>query len=162
MGLLMYVGLELGTPSVLADERFFDVLLSSYLWSLAIILPISYAFIKYAVYITNLPFKFYFWPIFASLVWASTQYTGLIDDYIMLAICIGVGMLMKYLKFSRVSFLIGFILSYRLEASWVQFDTFGYGWEELVFRPLPATFMALTVVALIWGLFFNKAKIDFV
>lgn len=162
MGLLMYVGLELGTPSVLADERFFDVLLSSYLWSLAIILPISYAFIKYAVYITNLPFKFYFWPIFASLVWASTQYTGLIDDYIMLAICIGVGMLMKYLKFSRVSFLIGFILSYRLEASWVQFNTFGYGWEELVFRPLPATFMALTVVALIWGLFFNKAKIDFV
>ena len=162
MGLLMYVGLELGTPSVLADERFFDVLLSSYLWSLAIILPISYAFIKYAVYITNLPFKFYFWPIFASLVWASTQYTGLIDDYIMLAICIGAGMLMKYLKFSRVSFLIGFILSYRLEASWVQFNTFGYGWEELVFRPLPATFMALTVVALIWGLFFNKAKIDFV
>ena len=162
MGLLMYVGLELGTPSVLADERFFDVLLSSYLWSLAIILPISYAFIKYAVYITNLPFKFYFWPIFASLVWASTQYTGLIDDYIMLAICIGVGMLMKYLKFSRVSFLIGFILSYRLEASWVQFNSFGYGWEELVFRPLPATFMTLTVIALIWGLFFNKAKIDFV
>jgi len=38
MGLLMYVGLELGTPSVLADERFFDVLLSSYLWSLMIIL----------------------------------------------------------------------------------------------------------------------------
>jgi len=162
MGLLMYVGLELGTPSVLADERFFDVLLSSYLWSLMIILPISYAFIKYAVYITNLPFKFYFWPIFASLVWSSTQYTGLIDDYIMLAICIGAGMLMKYLKFSRVSFLIGFILSYRLEASWVQFNSFGYGWEELVFRPLPAIFIALTVVALIWGLFFNKAKIDFV
>ena len=162
MGLLMYVGLELGTPSVLADERFFDVLLSSYLWSLMIILPISYAFIKYAVYITNLPFKFYFWPIFASLVWSSTQYTGLIDDYIMLALCIGAGMVMKYFKFSRVSFLIGFILSYRLEASWVQFNSFGYGWEELVFRPLPATFMALTVVALIWGLFFNKAKIDFV
>jgi len=162
MGLLMYVGLELGTPSVLADERFFDVLLSSYLWSLLIILPISYAFIKYAVYITNLPFKFYFWPIFASLVWSSTQYTGLIDDYIMLALCIGAGMVMKYFKFSRVSFLIGFILSYRLEASWVQFNSFGYGWEELVFRPLPATFMVLTVVALIWGLFFNKAKIDFV
>lgn len=162
MGLLMYVGLELGTPSVLADERFFDVLLSSYLWSLLIILPISYAFIKYAVYITNLPFKFYFWPIFASLVWSSTQYTGMIDDYIMLALCIGAGMVMKYFKFSRVSFLIGFILSARLEASWVQFNSFGYGWEELLFRPLPATFMALTVVALIWGLFFNKAKIDFV
>ena len=162
MGLLMYVGLELGTPAVLADERFFDVLLSSYLWALLIILPISYGFIKYAVYITSIPFKYYFWPILASLIWSSTQYTGLLDDYIMLAICMGVGLAMKYLKFSRVSFLIGFILSYRLETTYVQFNTFGYGWEELLFRPMPAVFLTLTLVAAIWGLFFNKAKIDFV
>ena len=162
MGLLMYVGLELGTPDVLTDQKFFDTLLSSYLWALILILPISYAFIKYAVYITNLPFKFYFWPILASLVWSSTQYTGLLDDYIMLMICMGVGIVMKYLKFSRVSFLIGFILSARLEASWVQFNTFGYGWEDLLFRPLSLTFVVLTLLALVWGLFFNKAKIDFV
>ena len=56
----MYVGLELGTPSVLMDEHFFDVLLSSYLWSLLIILPIAYGFIKYAVYITNIHLKFIF------------------------------------------------------------------------------------------------------
>ena len=162
MGLLMYVGLELGTPSVLEDQRFFDVLLSSYMWSLLIILPISYGFIKYAVYITTLPFKYYFWPILASLVWASTQYTGMIDDYAMLAICCAVGMAMKYLKFSRVSFLIGFILSARLESSWVQFDTFGYGWQDLLLKPLPAVFITLAVAAAIWGLFFNKARIDFV
>jgi len=162
MGLLMYVGLELGTPDVLADQKFFDTLLSSYLWSLLIILPISYGFIKYAVYITNLPFRWYFWPILASLIWSSTQYTGLIDDYIMLAICMGAGMLLKYFKFSRVSFLIGFILSYRIETSWVQFNSFGYGWENLLFEPLPLFFMVATVVAVIWGLFFNKAKIDFV
>ena len=58
--------------------------------------------------------------------------------------------------------MIGFRLSYRLETTFVQFNTFGYGWEELLFRPLPAVFLALTVVAVIWGLFFNKAKIDFV
>ena len=158
----MYVGLELGTPSVLEDQRFFDVLLSSYMWSLLIILPISYGFIKYAVYITTLPFKYYFWPILASLVWASTQYTGMIDDYAMLAICCVVGMAMKYLKFSRVSFLIGFILSARLESSWVQFDTFGYGWQDLLLKPLPAVFITLAIAAAIWGMFFNKARIDFV
>lgn len=162
MGLLMYVGLELGTPTVLADTTFFDYLLSSYLWSLLIILPISYGFIRYAVYITNIPFKFYFWPIMASLVWTCTQYTGLIDDYIMFGLCMLAGVVMKYLKFSRVSFLIGFILSHRLETSWVQFNTFGYGWEDLVFAPIPALFLSLTVVAAIWGMFFNKAKIDFV
>ena len=69
---------------------------------------------------------------------------------------------MKYLKFSRVSFLIGFILSARLESSWVQFDTFGYGWSELLLEPLPAIFLILAVAAAIWGLFFNKARIDFV
>jgi len=162
MGLLMYVGLELGTPSVLEDTHFFDVLLSSYLWSLMIILPIAYAFIRYAVYITSIPFKYYFWPILASLVWTSSRYTGLLDDYIMLAICMGLGLAMKYFKFSRVSFLIGFILSYRLETTYVQFTSFGYGWEELILRPMPAAFLSLTVVAAIWGLFFNKAKIDFV
>lgn len=162
MGLLMYVGLELGTPAVLADSTFFDYLLSSYLWSLLIILPISYGFIRYAVYITNIPFKFYFWPIMASLVWTCTQYTGLLDDYIMFALCCLVGVAMKYFKFSRVSFLIGFILSYRLETSWVQFNSFGYGWEDLLLRPFPAAFIGLAIVAAIWGIFFNKAKIDFV
>jgi TctA family transporter len=80
----------------------------------------------------------------------------------MLAICMMLGLGMKYFKFSRVSFLIGFILSYRLETTYVQFTSFGYGWEELLFRPMPAVFISLTVVAAIWGLFFNKAKIDFV
>lgn len=161
MGLLMYVGLELGTPDVLMDEYFFDILLSSYLWSLVIILPISYMFIRYAVKITNLPFKFYFWPIMASLVWSCTQYTGLIDDYIMFAICIGVGVVLKYFKFSRVSFLIGFILSARIESSYVQFNSL-YTWTDLFTDWVPATFIALAVLAAIWGLFFNKARIDFV
>jgi TctA family transporter len=162
MGLLMYVGLELGSPAVLADGVFFDHLLSSYLWSLIIILPISYGFIRYAVYITNIPFKFYFWPIMVSLVWTTSQYTGLFDDYLMFAMSCAVGLAMKYFKFSRISFLIGFILSHRLEASWVQFNTFGYGWEDLLLDPFPATLIALAIVAAIWGIFFNKAKIDFV
>ena len=162
MGLLMYVGLELGTPSVLMDEHFFDVLLSSYLWSLLIILPIAYAFIKYAVYITNVPFQIYFWPILASLIWSCTQYTGLMDDYIIFGMCCLAGVFLKYFKFSRVSFLIGFILSERVEKSYVQFQTYNYGWEDMLLSPVPASFIVLAIVAAIWGLFFNKAKIDFV
>jgi len=161
MGLLMYVGLELGTPSVLADGVFFDHLLSSYLWSLIIILPVSYAFIRYAVKITNVPFQWYFWPILASLVWSCTQYTGLIEDYLMFGACCLVGVALKYLKFSRVSFLIGFILSERIEKSYVQFTGL-YEWQDLFSTWLPPVFLGLAVIAAIWGLFFNKAKIDFV
>ena len=86
----------------------------------------------------------------------------MIDDYIILIICAISGLLMKRLKFSRVSFLIGFILSARIEASWVQFTTFGYGLQDLLFKPLPAIFLILAVAAAIWGIFFNKARIDFV
>lgn len=161
MGLLMYVGLELGTPAVLEDQYFFDVLLSSYMTSLFIILPISYLFIKYAVKITNLPFRWYFWPILASLVWSSVQYTGLIEDYIMFAVCCLVGVIMKYLKFSRVSFLIGFILSARVESSWIQFNAL-YSVSDLFTHWVPATFIVLSMLSVVWGLFINKAKIDFV
>ena len=161
MGLLMYVGLELGTPSVLADQTFFDYLLSSYLWSLFIILPVSYAFIKYAVKITNVPFQYYFWPILASLVWSSVQYTGLFEDYLMLAICMVVGMVLKYIKFSRVSFLIGFILSARVEATYVQFTGL-YEWVDLLASPVAVALILATVFAVIYGIFFNKAKMEFV
>lgn len=161
MGLLMYVGLELGTPSVLADQTFFDYLLSSYLWSLFIILPVSYAFIKYAVKITNVPFQYYFWPILASLVWSSVQYTGLFEDYLMLAICMVVGMVLKYLKFSRVSFLIGFILSARVEATYVQFTGL-YQWSDLLSSPVAVSLISATIFAAIYGIFFNKAKMEFV
>jgi len=161
MGLLMYVGLELGTPSVLADGVFFDYLLSSYMWSLVLILPISYFFIKYAVRITNIPFKWYFWPIIASLIWSCSQYTGLIDDYIMFALCCIAGILLKYIRFSRVSFLIGYILSARVEASWVQFNGL-YTITDLFTNWLPLTFLIMAVLAAVWGLIYNKVRIEFV
>jgi len=162
MGLLMYVGLEMGTPAVLEDAKFFDYLLSSYLWSLMIILPLSYLFIRYAVKITNIPFRYYFWPILASLIWSCTQYTGLIQDYLMFAVCCVVGIILKYIKFSRVSFLIGFILSHRLEKSWVQFDTLGYTVGDLFTSWMAILFIAFTLIAAVWGIFYNKSKIDFV
>jgi TctA family transporter len=161
MGLLMYVGLELGTPAVLADEKFFDHLLSSYLWSIVIILPIAYGFIRYAVKITNIPFQWYFWPILASLIWSSVQYTGLWEDYAMFAICALVGLGLKAFKFSRVSFLIGFILSARIESSYVQFTGL-YEWQDLLTSPLALVFVVLAVAAAYWGAFINKARIDFV
>jgi putative tricarboxylic transport membrane protein len=161
MGLLMYVGLEMGTPSVLADQVFFDYLLSSYLWSLFIILPVSYAFIKYAVRITNIPFQYYFWPILASLIWSSVQYTGLVEDYLMLALCMVVGLILKYFKFSRVSFLIGFILSARVEATYLQFTGL-YEWYELFTSTIPAVLIVATVAAAVYGIFFNKVRMEFV
>ena len=79
----------------------------------------------------------------------------------MFAICCVVGIVLKYCKFSRVSFLIGFILSARIEASYFQFTGL-YEWTDLITNWLPATFLLLAVAAAIWGLFYNKAKIDFV
>lgn len=161
MGLFMYVGLEMGTPSVLTDGVFFDHLLGSYMWSLIIILPISYAFIRYAVKITNVPFQWYFWPILVSLIWSSVQYTGLLEDYVMLASCMLIGVVLKYLKFSRVSFLIGFILSSRVESSYTQFIGL-YVWNDLFTSPVAVTLLIATVITVVYGVFFNKTKMEFV
>ena len=161
MGLFMYVGLEMGTPDVLADQKFFSTLTESYILSIILILPLAYLFIKYAVKITTIPFVYYFWPILACLIWSSVQYTGFIEDYIMFFVCCMVGIVMRYLKFSRISFIIGFVLSERIEKSYLQFTSL-YEWEDLLYSNIALLFIALAFMSLIWGLFFNKSKIDFV
>jgi TctA family transporter len=79
----------------------------------------------------------------------------------MFAICALVGLGLKAFKFSRVSFLIGFILSARIESSYVQFTGL-YEWQDLLTRPLALAFVVLAVAAAYWGAFINQARIDFV
>jgi TctA family transporter len=96
----------------------------------------------------------------ATLVWSAQMYSGTIDDYIFFALCCAIGLLLKYIKFSRISFLIGFILSARLEKSYTQFTGL-YEWSDLL-ETLPAIFIGMAIATSIWGIFFNKARIDFV
>lgn len=161
MALFMMVGIELGTPTMLNDLTFFDRLSSSYMYSLLLSFVLGIFFVRYAVHITNLPFSWYFWPVMALLLWASVQYTGYWEDYVVFFACCALGLAMKRSKFSRAAFVIGFVLADRLYLSGLHYSKL-YDWMDIFMRPISGTLMALTAVALIYGVFFNKVRIKYV
>lgn len=160
MSLLMIVGLEMGSVQLLTDMTFFHALSYGYMVSLAMTFVIAIAFIKYASNITRVPLKYYFIPILLIIVWSCVQYTGGWEDYAILAICSILGMAFKYLKLSRACMIVGFVLAGRLEKNVIQFTTL-YDWIDILQRPISITLLILTSTAIVYGIFFNKSKINY-
>lgn len=160
MALFIYVGLEMGTPTLLNDSYFFDILTASYMISLVLTLIISLICIKHVDKIFKVPFKVWFWILTALITWSCVQYTGYWEDYSMLLICILVGIALKRWQFSRAAFIIGFVLSDRVEKLFYQYNTL-YNWEEIFFRPISAGLIAVMLLLIIKGLFFNNTRITY-
>jgi putative tricarboxylic transport membrane protein len=116
--------------------------------------------IRWLTIMTQLPFKYFFWPILATVTWASVQYTGGWEDYVMLIVFTVVGLFLRKYKFSRPALVIGFILSDKIEALYKQVSVL-YTPEQLISRPGFVIILVLTVIALVYGLFFHKNKIEF-
>ena len=161
IALFMLVGLEMGTPTVLKDLSFFDSLAESYFYSLILSFGLGLIFIRYAVRITNLPFSYYFWPVMALLLWASVQYTGYWEDYVVFFLFCGLGLALKNYKFSRAALTIGFVLSERFNEVVTAYTKL-YDLTDILTRPVSGSLMALAFVALIYGVFFNKVRIKYV
>lgn len=161
MSLFMLVGLELGSPQLLSDMTFFTILGSSYFISLILTFVLALFFIRYAIRVMNISFHYYFWPVMLLLVWSCVQYTGYIEDYIMFVFCCIAGIIFKYLKLSRASVIIGFVLADRLEATYLQYNML-YDWYSIITRPISGTIMIVAMMAIIYGIFFNKTRINYV
>jgi len=161
MSLFVYVGIELGTPQLLADMTFFKMLGGSYFAAMIITFAISLFFIRYAIKIMNVPFHYYFWPLLALMTWSCVQYTGYWEDYAIFALCAVAGITFKYLKLSRAAVIIGFVLADRFEATSLQFFNL-YNWSDLITRPISGTLIVVAIAAGIYGVFFNKTKIKYV
>ena len=161
MSLFILVGLELGSPQLLSDMKFFNVLGGSYFVSLILTFVLALVFIRYAVKIMNISFHYYFWPIMALLLWSSVQYTGYIEDYIIFILCCIAGIVFKYLKLSRACVIIGFVLADRLEATFIQYNTL-YNWFDIFTRPISGIIMIVALCAIIYGIFFNKTRVNYV
>jgi putative tricarboxylic transport membrane protein len=161
MSLFMIVGLELGTPQLLQDMKFFNTLSFSYMGALLLTFFISLVFIRYAVLITKIPFKVYFWLLVAIITWSCAQYTGYWEDYAMLAICTVIGVSFKYLKLSRAAFVIGFVLSPRFNSILTQYSSL-YEPIDIVFRPISASLLVAALGLAIYGIFFNKTRISYI
>jgi len=70
------------------------------------------------------------------------------------------GMLFKYFKLSRACMIVGFVLASRLEKTSIQFTTL-YDWQSVLTRPISMTLIVFTLIAITYGIFFNKSKINY-
>lgn len=161
MSLFMMVGIELGAPDLLANMEFFKVLGASYFVALVLTFVIGVLFIRFAIRVMNTPFKYYFWPILALLVWSCVQYTGYWEDYAMFVACAAAGIFFKHFKLSRAAVIIGFVLADRAYATFIQFTTL-YEWHALFTRPISGTLVVVAMGAAVYGIFFNKVTIKYV
>lgn len=160
IGLFMYLGFDLGSLTLMQDTKFFDSLTQGYMWALIITFPIALLCIRWLTMLTLIPYKYFFFPIMALIVWSCVQYTGGWEDYAVLAIFCVFGLILKQIKFSRPALIIGFVLSDKLEALTKQMSNL-YTVDQLMTRPIFLSIMAVSLVVLVYGIFFHKTKIDF-
>lgn len=160
MSLFMYVGLEMGSPALLNDPVFFHALNYSFILSLSLTFLISLWFVRWATLLTRVPVMYYFIPLIMLIFWSCAEYTGGWEDYAMLIFCTGLGLVLKYFKISRACVLIGFVLSPRIELVGKQYFTI-YQLSELLHHPIAIGLLTVTIISVIYGIFFSKTKINY-
>ena len=160
MSLFMYVGLEMGSPALLADPRFFHALNYSFMISLALTFVLSLVFVRWATYLTRVPVYWYFVPLIALIFWSCAEYTGGWEDYAMLIMCTLVGVVLKYLRISRACVLIGFVLSPRLELISRQFSSI-YQPQDLLHHPIALLLLLIAAASIVYGVFFSRTKLNY-
>jgi putative tricarboxylic transport membrane protein len=160
MSLLAYVGMDLGSRRLLTDHLFFDVLSFGFLAGMFLTFLISIWFIRYATLITRVPIKYWILPIIGLIVWSCTQYTGGWEDYAILILATAVGFMLKYLKISRISFIIGFALSLKMESMLLQFSSL-YHIADLLHRPIALGLLIVSGLIIFYGIFFNRTTINY-
>jgi TctA family transporter len=160
MSLFVLVGIELGTPSLLKDTMFFNTLQYSYQASLFLTYIISIITIRYIVKIFLIPIDIWFWSLVALIVWSCVQYTGYAEDYLILILCTLLGLSLRYLKMSRAAFIIGFVLSDRIEKLLYQYLTL-FDWSDIIMRPVSVSLLLVTAAAMIYGIFYSKTEVNY-
>jgi TctA family transporter len=162
LALLAYVGLDLGSPRLLQNQNFFTALSFGYMASLLITVIISIFFIRYAIKLTQIPKQIWFPFLLIVIVWSCTRHTGGWNDYIILGIFCIIGFTMRYFKINRIAFLIGFVLSAKIEkigsAYWQLYNK-----EPWMFLTRPVSiFLVISIIGIIiYALRFKANKIDY-
>jgi TctA family transporter len=159
MALCMYMGFEMGTLQLAADERFFSSLSYGFILGTLATYVACMLLIKHISRITYVPYKYYFPVLLAVVIWASMESTGGWEDLAMLAVFSVVGVACKKYKVSRPTLLIGFILADRIYN--LSYQTFMiYGVDTLVTRPIFVTILCAAGAVLFWGMR-SKNRLDF-
>jgi putative tricarboxylic transport membrane protein len=123
MGLLMYLNIELGDPSLFYDPDIFNSMLFGFLGGTLLVALVMFALLKPICHVTKIPMKYFFPALLALLIWASVQYTGGWEDYVVFLFFSVAGYLIHRLNISKPALLLTFILFERFELLSVQLLT---------------------------------------
>jgi putative tricarboxylic transport membrane protein len=159
LSLFAYLNFEMGSFDLLADQKFFSSLTFGFICGSIIVAIVCLLANSWIAQITRVPFKYYFPPLLAFIVWACVQYTGGWEDYVMIILCSILGLLCKQYGFSRPALAIGFILSERIENLTIQVSSI-YEWNVFD-RPLFLTICILSIGVFSWGIL-KQSRLDYV
>jgi len=155
MALAMFFGMELGSPYLLDDPAFVQSMLIGFIGGSILVAIFSLFMMRLIVKILSVPFWVYATVILAVIVYANYQYTGTLNDMMILLLCSALGIAAKYWEISRPAILVCFVIAERLESYTIQ--TFQlYGFEDLITRPIFVTIMILSIALIMRNLITRK------
>jgi putative tricarboxylic transport membrane protein len=160
MALFMYFGIELGTPALLNDGKFIWALILGFVGGCLLVGIISLFFMKYIIKILEVPYWIYAAAILSIVIWANLQYTGTHNDLVILLLCCGLGLLLKYFDISRPAVLVTYVVAERLE-SYTKQTMLLYKVEDLLTRPLFLITIAISIYLVVRCLRNSTKGIDY-
>jgi TctA family transporter len=146
MAICVYFGIELGSPQLLNDDKFFWSIGGAFIAATILGFFIAIFTTKLVVKILEIPYWIYAVLIISVIVWSCLEYTGTINDLYILILCSILGVACKYFKISRPAVMVAFILVERLE-NYSQQALRLYSLPELFTRPI-FTILILAAVSL--------------
>jgi len=94
------------------------------------------------------------------VIWANLQYTGTYNDLVILLLCCGLGLFLKYFDISRPAVLVTYVVAERLE-SYTKQTMLLYKVEDLLTRPLFLITIAISIYLVVRCLRNSTKGIDY-
>jgi len=148
MAVCIMLGLELGTPSLLEDQKFMWAIAGGFLISTVISFIICIFIARWIVKILEIPTWIYAAVISTVVVWSSFQYSGTINDLYILVVCGIIGFFAKQIGLSRPAILLAYVVAEKFENYTQQSFTL-YTWSEILSRPLTLALLIVSILIVI-------------
>lgn len=152
MAICVYFGMELGSPELLKDEKFFWSLGGAFIAATILMFFIAMFTTRIVVKILEVPYWIYATAIISIIVWSCFEYTGTMNDLYILVLCSALGLLCKWAQISRPAVMVAFILVERLENYGQQMLTL-YTLPDLMMRPIFAVVVIMALAIFIYSIF---------
>ncbi len=160
MALFMYFGIELGSPNLINDTKFIWSLAAGFVLGTIFVGIFSLFFMKYIVKILEIPYWIYAVVIIGIIIFANLEYTGTWRDLAILAICVALGIILKYFNISRPAVLVTYVIAEKVEAYTKQTLQL-YNYSDLLNRPLFIILISCTIMIIVYSFFKKNKGIDY-